>query len=128
MSRALLALPVAACAVVLAAFVQPRDAEGRFTNADGRQPDGLGKILRWKVWDRLTGKRHPSPGGAPAPAVAPDLALLAAPPRPGEPARVTWLGHASFLVQLDGVSLLVDPALLPAITGGIPRNVPPGVT
>ena len=40
---------------------------------------------------------------------------------------MTWLGHASFLVQLDGVSLLVDPALMPTLFGGLPRNVPPGV-
>jgi len=40
---------------------------------------------------------------------------------------VTWLGHATFLVQLDGVSLLTDPALMPSLFGGIERNVPPGV-
>jgi L-ascorbate metabolism protein UlaG (beta-lactamase superfamily) len=59
--------------------------------------------------------------------VLPDLARLATPPAPGEPARLTWLGHASWLVQLDGVSLLVDPALRPTIFGGIERNVEPGI-
>jgi L-ascorbate metabolism protein UlaG (beta-lactamase superfamily) len=126
-SRALLLLALPATAVVLAAFAQPRDAEGRFANSDGREPAGFGSILRWQVWDRLTGKRLKTPDRAPVPAVPPDLALLATPPPPGEPARITWLGHASFLVQLDGVSLLVDPALMPGIFGGIPRNVPPGV-
>ena len=58
---------------------------------------------------------------------APDLALLRTPPPPGEPARLAWLGHASFLVQLDGVSLLVDAALGPKLFGGVERNVPPGV-
>ena len=120
-------VPLAAAAALLAAFVQPRDAEGRFANADGKEPTGLATVLRWKVWDRLTGKRRPPGPSAPAPAVAPDLALLATPPRPGEPARLTWLGHASFLVQLDGVSLLVDPALTPSLFGGIDRQVPPGV-
>jgi L-ascorbate metabolism protein UlaG (beta-lactamase superfamily) len=107
--------------------LQPRDAEGRFVNLDGSTPRGLSALLRWAVWDRVTGKRRRAPDRAPVPVVAPDLAALATPPAPGEPARVTWLGHASFLVQLDGVSLLVDPALLPSITGGIARNVPPGV-
>jgi L-ascorbate metabolism protein UlaG (beta-lactamase superfamily) len=79
------------------------------------------------VWDRITGKRRSSPDRAPVPAVPADLALLATPPARGEPARVTWLGHASFLVQVDGVSLLVDPALRGSIFGGIDRNVPPGV-
>ncbi len=114
-------------AMSLAAFTQPRDAEGRFVNLDGSTPRGLGAVLRWVLWDRLTGKRRHAPDRAPVPTAEPDLAALAHPPAPGEPARVTWLGHASFLVQLDGVSLLVDPALLPTITGGIARNVPPGV-
>jgi L-ascorbate metabolism protein UlaG (beta-lactamase superfamily) len=59
--------------------------------------------------------------------VEPDLALLSMPPAPGEGARLTWLGHASWLVQLDGVSLLVDPVLRDTISGVIRRNVPPGV-
>lgn len=113
--------------MIHAAFVQPRDASGRFVNLDGSFPRGLGAVLRWAVWDRIAGNRRASPARAPVPAVAPDLARLASPPAPGEPARVTWLGHASFLVQLDGVSLLLDPALLDGIAGGISRNVPPGI-
>jgi L-ascorbate metabolism protein UlaG (beta-lactamase superfamily) len=108
-------------------FVQPRDASGRYVNLDGTKPHGLGAIFRWAVWDRITGRRRASPDHAPVPRVEPDLARLARPPRPGEPARVTWLGHASFLLQLDGVSLLVDPALLPCGLVGVRRNVPPGV-
>jgi L-ascorbate metabolism protein UlaG (beta-lactamase superfamily) len=118
---------LAALAMALAAFSQPRDPEGRFTNLDGTRPSGVGSLLRWAVWDRITGKRRVSPDRAPVPTVAPDLALLATPPPPGEPARVTWLGHATFLVQLDGVSILTDPALLPSLFGGVRRNVPPGV-
>jgi L-ascorbate metabolism protein UlaG (beta-lactamase superfamily) len=113
--------------MTLAAFVQPRDADGRFVNLDGSGPPRLGAALRWAVWDRLTGKRRVAPDHAPVPRVVPDLARLARPPEPGEPARVTWLGHASFLVQLDGVSLLVDPALRPTLFGGTERNVPPGI-
>lgn len=113
--------------MTLPAFAPPRDAAGRFVNLDGSRPLGLGAVLRWSLWDRLAGKRRVSPDRAPVPVVAPDLAALRTPPAPGEPARVTWLGHASFLVQLDGVSLLVDPALGPKLFGGIERNVPPGV-
>ncbi len=123
---ALAALGTAAF-MTLTAFSQPRRPDGRFVNLDGSSPLGLRAVLRWSIWDRLTGKRRVSPDRAPVPAVAPDLALLRTPPAPGEPARITWLGHASFLVQLDGVSLLVDPALKPSIFGGIDRNVPPGV-
>jgi L-ascorbate metabolism protein UlaG (beta-lactamase superfamily) len=106
---------------------QPTDARGRFVNLDGSTPTGFGAILRWKLWDRVRGRNRSSPPRAPVPVAVPDLARLARPPGPGEPARVTWLGHASFLVQLDGASLLVDPALGPSIAGGVERNVPPGV-
>lgn len=124
---ALTVVLVAASAIMLTAFDQPRDEEGRFQNLDGVPPRGLLTALRWSVWDRITGKRRKTPDRAPVPVVAPDLALLSRPPPPGEPARITWLGHASFLVQLDGVSLLLDPALMPSLFGGIERNVPPGV-
>jgi L-ascorbate metabolism protein UlaG (beta-lactamase superfamily) len=120
-------LAALAAIMTLAAFVQPRDPERRFVNLDGSRPLGLRAVLRWSVWDRLAGRRRVSPDRAPVPVVAPDLAALRAPPALGEPARITWLGHASFLVQLDGVSLLVDPALEPKLFGGIARNVPPGV-
>jgi L-ascorbate metabolism protein UlaG (beta-lactamase superfamily) len=113
--------------MTLSAFVQPRSPEGRFVNLDGWTSPSFGTVLRWAVWDKLTGKRRSAPDRAPIPTVAPDLALLAEPPAPGEPARITWLGHASFLVQLDGVSLLVDPVLGPGLFGGIPRNAGPGV-
>lgn len=125
--RIFLAVALVAITMSLAAFTQPRDADGRFVNLDGSVPRGLGAVLEWTVWDRITGKRRVSPDRARVPSVAPDLAALATPPAPGEPARITWLGHATFLVQLDGVSLLTDPALLPSIAGGITRNVPPGV-
>jgi L-ascorbate metabolism protein UlaG (beta-lactamase superfamily) len=108
-------------------FVQPRDPARRFVNLDGSSPVALRAVLRWAVWDRVTGRRQRAPERAPVPRVSPDLATLARPPAEGEPARLTWLGHASFLVQLDGVSLLVDPVLGPRLFGGIPRNVPPGV-
>jgi L-ascorbate metabolism protein UlaG (beta-lactamase superfamily) len=112
---------------MLAGFDQPRDGNGRFVNLDGSTPQGLGEVLKWGIWDKLNGRRRESPERAPVPRVEADRALLSRPPAPGEPARVTWLGHASFLVQLDGVSLLVDPALKDSIFGGIDRNVPPGL-
>jgi len=123
----LLATPVPATPPV-PGFVTLRDQDGRFVNPDGVPPAGFGAVMRWAVWDRVTGKRRQSPDRAPVPFVQADAARLATPPARGEPARVTWLGHASFLVQLDGVSLLLDPALRDEIFGGIDRNVPPGLT
>ncbi|WP_163990259.1 MBL fold metallo-hydrolase [Pyxidicoccus caerfyrddinensis] len=99
----------------------------RFKNLDGSGPQSFDRVLKWAVGDKLTGRRRKSPDRAPVPRVEPDLALLATPPAPGEGARLTWLGHASWLVQLDGLSLLVDPVLRDAINVVIHRNVPPGV-
>jgi len=106
---------------------QPRDARGRFLNLDGTGQPTWGSVLRWAVVDRLAGRRRASPARARVPRVEADRALLREPPPPGAPARLTWLGHASFLVQLDGVSLLVDPVLLDGIFGGIRRNLAPGL-
>jgi L-ascorbate metabolism protein UlaG (beta-lactamase superfamily) len=107
---------------------QPIGEDGRFVNLDGSGPVGLGSVLKWAVLDRVAGRRRQSPDRAPVPRVSPDLVRLATPPAPGEPARLTWLGHASWLVQLDGVSLLIDPALRPTLFGGVERNVEPGLS
>jgi L-ascorbate metabolism protein UlaG (beta-lactamase superfamily) len=125
--RLAIASALVAPVIVAAAFVQPRGPDRRFVNLDGSGPKGFGAVLRWKLWDTITGQRRVAPPRAPVPTVAADLATLALPPAEGQAARITWLGHASFLIQLDGVSLLVDPALMPKIFGGIRRNVPPGV-
>jgi L-ascorbate metabolism protein UlaG (beta-lactamase superfamily) len=108
-------------------FPQPRAPDGRFLNLDGSGPPRLASVFRWAVLDQLAGRRRRSPPTAPVPRVEPDLPRLATPPPPGARARITWLGHASFLVQVDGVSLLVDPALRGSIFGGSRRNVPPGI-
>jgi len=99
----------------------------RFKNLDGSVPQSFDTVFKWAVTDKLTGRRRKSPARAPMPRVEPDLAALATPPAPGQGARLTWLGHASWLVQLDGVSLLIDPVLRDAINVVIRRNVPPGV-
>jgi L-ascorbate metabolism protein UlaG (beta-lactamase superfamily) len=99
----------------------------RFRNLDGSGPQPLRAVLKWAVGDKLAGRRRTSPPRAPVPRVEPDLARLALPPNAGEGVRLTWLGHASWLLQLDGVSLLIDPVLGESIPGFIRRNVPPGV-
>ncbi|MBM7119109.1 MBL fold metallo-hydrolase [Archangium primigenium] len=99
----------------------------RFKNLDGTGPHPLSNVFKWAVGDKLAGKRRQSPATCVMRRVEPDLAVLAVPPAPGEGARLTWLGHASWLVQLDGVSLLIDPVLGDTIPGFIRRNTPPGV-
>jgi L-ascorbate metabolism protein UlaG (beta-lactamase superfamily) len=94
----------------------------RFRNLDGSGPQPFRNVFRWGVLDKLAGRRRKSPARASVPQVELDPAAVAQPPAPGEPARLTWLGHASFLVQLDGVSLLIDPLLRDHIFPRIPRN------
>lgn len=58
----------------------------------------------------LTGAFHPSPDASPHEPVAVqpiDPALFATPPESG--LRVTWLGHSTMLIELDGHRVLTDP-------------------
>ena len=98
-----------------------------FVNLDGSEPQGLAEVLKWALWDRLLGKRRSGSVASPAPRVEPDLELLSQPPAVGQPARLTWIGHASWLVQLDGISLLIDPIFSQSIGPGIKRFVPPAL-
>jgi L-ascorbate metabolism protein UlaG (beta-lactamase superfamily) len=108
-------------------FRQPVGEDGRFVNLDGSGPTSFARVMKWLVIDSITGNRRRSPPSAPVPRLEPDATLLSRPPGRGQGARLTWIGHASFLVQLDGVSLLVDPVLEPSLFGGLSRNVPPGL-
>src|SRR5262245_38755979 len=84
--------------------------DGRFQNNYIEfEPRGLAALLNWK----LAAARDDLPPAPrePIPQVAPDLAFIAANARAGaamEPA-LTWIGHASTLVQLGGLNLLTDP-------------------
>jgi L-ascorbate metabolism protein UlaG (beta-lactamase superfamily) len=108
---------------------QPRDEEGRFLNLDPRESHGFGDVLRWQILDRWNGTKRSSPDRAPVPTVEPDRDRLRRPPARGEGARITWLGHSSFLVQLDGASFLIDPVLGDRMGPGgvVSRNVPPAL-
>ena len=74
-------------------------------------------------WRRLRASRHPRPGAAPF--VPFERAALER--NPG----LTWIGHASFLVRLDGATFLTDPVwserASPLSFAGPKRLLPPGV-
>ena len=107
---------------------QPRSTRFRFVNLDGSEPHALSAVLKWALWDRLLGRRNIDTQPSTTPRVAPNLEQLARAPGVGEPARLTWIGHASWLVQLDGVSLLIDPIFSESIGPGVRRHVPPALS
>ncbi len=100
----------------------PRDGD-RFVNAAGPRPSApalkMLPFLGRKVWTSLVGRE----GGAPF--VRYDPAALAENP------TITWIGHATFLVRMDGITFLTDPMFSerasPVSFAGPRRLVPPGV-
>jgi L-ascorbate metabolism protein UlaG (beta-lactamase superfamily) len=102
-----------------------RDPDGRFVNLDGSGPNPFKDVFKWGLADKLAGRRRKSPAHAVVPAVTVDAEALRLPPAPGQGARLTWLGHASWLVQLGGQSLLIDPVLGNTISVVIRRNGAP---
>jgi L-ascorbate metabolism protein UlaG (beta-lactamase superfamily) len=106
---------------------RPPSSRYRFVNLDGSEPHPSSAVFKWAVIDRVLGRRRQGSAANPAPHVAPDLELLSRPPEPGQPARITWIGHASWLIQLDGVSLLIDPIFSESIGPGVKRFVPPAL-
>lgn len=104
----------------------PHHAGGRFRNIHpGYHPPGFGDFLRWKR-EQLRAPPRAAPHFEPvAPAAA---ALRANHARPS----VTWIGHATLLLQLGGCNLLTDPQFSrrasPVQWAGPRRVVPPGLS
>ena len=106
----------------------PRTADGRFTNLAG--DIGHGPLtVRLPFMLRRFGTYFRDGEGSPA-HVANDGVFLRQNASQGVP-TVTWIGHASVLVQMDNVSFLTDPiwsnrpSPVPLI--GPSRFVPPGL-
>ena len=89
------------------------------------------QLLRWQA-DRIKNNLPPDPK-TPTPTVKPDLPFIHANARAAVamvPA-VTWIGHASALVQASGLNVLTDPVFseraFPVHFVGPKRVQPPGV-
>ncbi|MHC1557621.1 MBL fold metallo-hydrolase [Actinomycetospora sp. C-140] len=93
----------------------PRDFHHRRT-ADLLNP--LEVVELWRTFPR--GARRD------ASAIPVTEALPLPPAGPGD-ISVTWLGHASVLLRVDGVTLLVDPVLLGGIPGARERLTAPAL-
>ena len=86
-----------------------------------------GGVLRWQM-ERMRAKLPPNPPASALPLVASDVARPRA--AAGE-IRITWIGHATFLLQIGGLNVLLDPHFGPRASPfrfmGPRRFVPPGL-
>lgn len=96
------------------------------------EPKSVTELLRWR-WQAWR-QDLPPPRQQAIPRLVPDRAFIAANARAGtgmQPA-VTWIGHASVLVQMAGLNLLTDPIFSmrasPVSFLGPQRAQPPGLT
>jgi L-ascorbate metabolism protein UlaG (beta-lactamase superfamily) len=74
----------------------------RFFDPGGSPPKSLGEVLRWQFGpDR---QRQPWPEWAPSP-------YADTPPQrvTGDKVRLSFVGHASWLIQTSGLNILIDP-------------------
>ena len=97
----------------------------RYSNPDpAHAPHGMRAIVRWGITDRLLGRRRVSAPGTPAPRVEPDLGAVRA---VDGPARLTWIGHSSFLGSAAGAAFVIDPMFSPRAGWLVPRHVAAGL-
>ncbi len=94
---------------------------GRF-DSRATEIKGPGEMLRWKLFDPLRGRNKADHTPFTPPSKAYDAELTAS-ARPS----LTWIGHASFLLTLDGKKVLIDPVFAPALSGVVKRLAPPGI-
>ena len=83
------------------------DLHGGFRNPwDGASISAeLHGLLRWRL-DRW---RHPPPADPDPPAFPVVEPSFAVPRAPEDLLTITWVGHSTFLIQMDGLNLLTDP-------------------
>ncbi len=95
----------------------------RFHNA-ARPPEPPGVAVRAGLWARKFWTSFAPRAGA-APRVPHDRSAI------GRDPSLTWIGHSTFLVRMDGVTFLTDPIFSdragPLPFAGPRRLVPPGV-
>ena len=92
-----------------------------YHNLDPDGPHSFANVLRWQ----MSRRRLPPPPVAETrlPALSNnDGAAL----RSGQD-TLTWIGHSTVLVQLDGLTLLCDPVWSLRISRVVPRLTPPGL-
>jgi L-ascorbate metabolism protein UlaG (beta-lactamase superfamily) len=124
-------LAVAGCIAVIQQNVQEQTLEDSHHTADGFKnryidyPD-ISRFFRWQLERTLAGL--PRPPDQPVVGVAPKIDFLLS---NRSEITVTWVGHATLLLQLDGLNILTDPhwgnRASPFSFIGPKRHQPPGI-
>jgi len=96
-------------------------ADGTFVNTNGESIDKpFSALLRWQ-------REAPDVEPLELPVVQPEQEVLLNP----SAAQLTWLGHSTFLLQVDGVNILTDPIFSnrasPVSFAGPERTTPPAL-
>ena len=89
---------------------------------------GFLDFLKWTLVDRRRNPRRADPSPGTFARATPDFAVPRADP---ETFTLTWVGHTSFLLQIAGLNILIDPIwserASPLRFAGPKRWVPPGI-
>lgn len=94
----------------------------------GFEDRGLGGVVKWMIWERLTGEKAKLPEKYDFPIEKNDGAFL----RDNKTDfTATWIGHSTLLLQIEGMNILTDPVwserASPFSFIGPKRFAPPGV-
>lgn len=104
----------------------PRVKSG-FENNDGPLPQG--SIMKWRWQAFIQGLPRPPENGYAFPVDHPDVAWIKA---NRSQDTLTWIGHATMLLQLNGLNVLIDPVFSerasPVSFFGPKRRVPVGLS
>jgi L-ascorbate metabolism protein UlaG (beta-lactamase superfamily) len=96
----------------------------RFSNLDGTADVAdLVDVLRWQLGFHDERRPRSPSTGVKVPVVANDGSTI----RRATKDALTWIGHATFLIQLGGKSALVDPVMSERLGAVVRRNVLPGL-
>ncbi|MEO8911081.1 MAG: MBL fold metallo-hydrolase [Gemmatimonadaceae bacterium] len=103
--------------------------EGGFRNPwPSAETHGFLDFLKWSLVERRRKPRRPDPDARVFTQVAPEYIVPRADP---DLLTITWVGHTSFIVQIDGLNVLTDPIwssrASPVQFAGPRRWVPPAV-
>lgn len=103
-----------------AAYLAPSVSDGRFANPwqPGPMP-GLAEVLRWKTQPN----RQRAAGYRTRPLALPERGFADFQALSAYRTRAFWIGHASFLFELDGARFVIDP-IFGRAGGLVPRVTP----